>query len=71
MNPKTTDSNMPTTRRASTAELLIQPDGRILAHNLTPALAELLSALNPRDEPMKQRSRAIHAPPTHELPART
>jgi hypothetical protein len=35
--------------RGSTSELLLLPDGRVLVHNLTPAFAELLSALNPAD----------------------
>jgi len=52
-------------------ELLIQADGTIFAHNLTPAMAELLSALNPSDEPMKQRARAIKPQSSDELPART
>jgi hypothetical protein len=37
-------------------ELLIHPDGRILAHNLTPALARVLAALNPRDPAMRRRA---------------
>jgi hypothetical protein len=71
MKPNTKDSNMPTTRSASTAELLIQADGKILAHNLTPAVAELLSAINPLDELMKKRSQAIQSRSRDELPART
>ncbi|MHB8522696.1 MAG: hypothetical protein ACYDH9_18315 [Limisphaerales bacterium] len=39
-----------------TTELLILDDGRVLAHNLTPAVADLLSGLNPADESMKQRA---------------
>jgi hypothetical protein len=37
------------------SELLIMPDGRLYAHNLTPEMAELLSQLNPADEGIKQR----------------
>ncbi|MBI3848886.1 MAG: hypothetical protein HY298_01145 [Verrucomicrobia bacterium] len=38
-----------------TTELLIMPDGKVLAHNLTPAMAAVLSELNPTDEAIKQR----------------
>ncbi|MBU6399672.1 MAG: hypothetical protein KGS61_05090 [Verrucomicrobia bacterium] len=37
-------------------ELLILDDGRVLVHHLSPALAELLSRLNPADAAMKQRA---------------
>ena len=49
----------------SSAELLILADGRILAHNITPALARILSELDPADEAMRQRARAAagDAPP--------
>lgn len=40
----------------SSGELLILPDGRILAHNITPALAQILTALNPSDDGMRQRA---------------
>ena len=39
-----------------TTEMLILPDGKILAHNITPAMAALLSELNPADQPMKCRA---------------
>ncbi|MBI2929706.1 MAG: hypothetical protein HYY24_28950 [Verrucomicrobia bacterium] len=39
-------------------ELLIGPDGQVLAHNLTPAFAALLRELNPDDEQMLERSSA-------------
>ncbi len=47
--------------KARTAEdlfcdLLVLSDGTILAHNLTPAMAKALQALNPIDETMKQRA---------------
>jgi hypothetical protein len=71
MKPNTESPNVPTTRSASTIELLIQADGKILAHNLTPAMAELLSAINPLDERMKKRSQAIKSRSRDELPART
>ena len=71
MKPKTHHSKMATTCNASVTELLIQADGTVFAHNLTPAMAELLSALNPSDEPMKQRAGAIKPQSSDELPART
>ena len=39
-------------------ELLIGPDGQILAHNLTPVFAALLRELNPGDVLMLERSSA-------------
>jgi hypothetical protein len=71
MKPKTHHSKMATTGNASTTELLIQADGTVFAHNLTPAMAELLSTLNPSDKPMKQRACAIKPQSSDELPART
>ncbi|RRJ98367.1 hypothetical protein Ga0100230_008065 [Opitutaceae bacterium TAV3] len=41
---------------AEHAELLILPDGRILAHNITPALAAVLSQLAPHDTAMRHRA---------------
>lgn len=40
------------------SELLILPDGRVLAHNITPALAALLSELEPGNEKMRERREA-------------
>jgi hypothetical protein len=40
-----------------TSELLILPDGRIFAQNITPVMAALLSELNPQDKLMRQRAR--------------
>ena len=37
------------------SELLIMPDGKIYAHNLTPEMAAVLSELNPGDQAIKQR----------------
>jgi hypothetical protein len=42
----------------SSGEILILPDGRILAHNITPALARLLSELDPTDAAMRARAEA-------------
>lgn len=71
MKPKTKHLEMATTGNTSMTELLIQADGTVFAHNLTPAMAGLLSVLNPSDESMKQRACAINPQSPDELPART
>ena len=38
------------------SEILILVDGRILAHNISPAMAGVLSELDPADGAMKQRA---------------
>jgi hypothetical protein len=48
------------------AELLILPDGRILVHNLTRPVAELLHELNPGCEQITSRARR-HPSPKNEL----
>lgn len=48
-------SPRPKTTRCSTTELLLLPDGQILVHNLTPAMAAVLAKLNPNDELMRER----------------
>jgi hypothetical protein len=47
---------------SSRCELFILPDGTILGHNLTPAMAAILSKLNPADRAMQQRSRRRKRP---------
>jgi hypothetical protein len=37
--------------------LLLLPDGRVLAHNLTMAMADILLMLDPNDLPLLQRGR--------------
>ena len=49
------------------SELLIMPDGRILAHNITPVMARVLAELNPTDEAMKRRALRRNTL-KHELP---
>jgi hypothetical protein len=49
------------------SEFLILPDGSVLAHNLTPALARVLAELNPRDPAMRRRAGAKRLS-HHELP---
>jgi hypothetical protein len=58
-------------RNSSSQDILILADGRILAHNLTPALAAILGKLNPGDEPMRQRAGESQDESSHEFPART
>ncbi len=43
-------------------EVLLLPDGQILAHNLTPAMAEVLAGLNPTDDAMQKRSPLPRSP---------
>ncbi|MGD0252048.1 MAG: hypothetical protein ABSC01_05070 [Verrucomicrobiota bacterium] len=49
------------------SEFLILPDGRILAHNLTPVFAGLLAGLNPECEQITSRV-TRHESHKHELP---
>ena len=49
-------------KQLHTSEMLILKDGKILVHNLTPPLAQLLSSLDPFDEEMKRRSQAETKP---------
>ena len=37
------------------SEVLITPDGKIYAHNLTPEMARVLGELNPADKNIQQR----------------
>lgn len=39
-------------------ELLLLPDGRILAHNITPQMAAVLSELDPQNESLRERAQA-------------
>ena len=72
LRPKTGawESNMKCKHRkgeSASSELLILADGKILAHNITPVMAEVLSQLNPEDEGM---SRRVNQKPNlkHEFP---
>jgi hypothetical protein len=42
--------------RENYTELLLLPDGRILVHNLTPAMAALLHQIDPGDQSMIKRA---------------
>ena len=48
---------MKKTKNELSAELLILPDGRILVHNLTQPVAELLRELNPGCEQISLRAK--------------
>ncbi len=52
------------------SEILILPDGKILAHNITPVMAQILADLNPADTDMSRRA-LRHNQLQHELPNRT
>ena len=40
------------------SDLLLLPNGRLLVHNLTPAMAEVLRKLDPEDQVMRKRAAA-------------
>ena len=44
------------------SELLILPDGIVLAHNITPLMAAVLSVLNPEDAAIRERLGTQRAP---------
>jgi len=52
----------------SHTQLLLLPDGRILAHNLTPAMAQILQQLDPHDRLMRQRRQRAPACPPSPIP---
>jgi hypothetical protein len=54
---------------SSTAEILVLPDGRIFAHNISPDLAVVLAALDPKDEAMRRRAGRKNTL-KHEIPGR-
>lgn len=47
-------------------ELLVLPDGKILAHNITPEMAAVLSELDPNNQLMKQRMTPFRPNKTNE-----
>ena len=47
-------------------ELLVLPDGQILAHNITPEMAAVLSGLDPKNPLMKQRMTPFRTNKTNE-----
>jgi len=56
MNLPETISAEPAGQEDLFCDLLILSDGTILAHNLTPVMAEALQVLNPVDETLRQRA---------------
>ena len=56
MNTRKTRKPVMRTPEKTVCEMLILPDGRILAHNLSAALAGLLAELNPGDGAMNRRA---------------
>lgn len=50
------------------SEFLILPGGKILAHNITPAMAKILSELDPDDEAMRRRANPKIISKNNELP---
>jgi hypothetical protein len=42
--------------KVHSSELLILGDGRIMAHNISPVMARVLSELDPADQGMHQRA---------------
>lgn len=50
------------------AEILIRPDGRVLVHNLTPAVAALLAEIAPHDSDMRRRAALPSAGSSSPLP---
>jgi len=50
-------------------ELLILPDGSIMAHNLTPALAAVLQAVFPKEESLKLRLAGAQIAADSQLPS--
>jgi len=53
-----TTSQQPAGSEQSHSELLILPDGRILVHNLTQTMAEVLHELNQSEEVIHPRAKA-------------
>ena len=49
------------------SELLIMPDGKIYAHNLTSEMAAVLSELNPKDKTIRRRVITHAGPETKKL----
>lgn len=47
---------VPDRAHRESTDLMILPDGTLYVRNLTPALAMVLSALNPADDPMRRRA---------------
>jgi hypothetical protein len=71
MNPRIKRRQGEAVHNTSSQDILILADGRVLTHNLTPAMAAVLGKLNPDDEPMRRRARKLEGESSDELRART
>ncbi len=49
----------------ATGEFLLLPDGTLLIHNLTPAIAEILACINGVDANLQGRLGALAEPANH------
>jgi hypothetical protein len=49
-----------------TTEILLQPDGTLFVHNLTPRMAALLAELDPENEEMRRRAQPESSPAENE-----
>jgi hypothetical protein len=67
MKGGTTKRNGKSPTAKSVSEILISADGKILAHNISLALAGVLAELNPADQAMNRRAARKHDL-QHELP---
>ncbi len=56
MKSVTAKARYQTSARDSVSEILVLSDGRIFAHNISPAMAVVLAELNPEDEAMRRRA---------------
>ena len=50
------DATLASSQIGSECDLLIGPDGTVLVHNLTPAMATVLNLINPQDAALRLRS---------------
>jgi hypothetical protein len=64
MKGQTKEDRLGVRANGSMSELLILPDGKILAHGLSAAMACMLAELDPEDEVMNRRAKSLK----HELP---
>ena len=56
MSHQTNSRHAKTSAEKAVSEILILADGNILAHNITPEMADMLAGLNPADEAMSRRA---------------
>jgi hypothetical protein len=60
MKHRTTNKVAKSSAAKSVSEILILPNGKILAHNISSGLAGVLAEMNPTDEAMNQRAVRKH-----------